>query len=534
MSRPLSRPTFFVAADPSATVGGSEAILARLAPWHGTLIVLVALAIRLPIVLALDTVTTGWHSADYASIARNYYVNGFQFLYPQVDWGGDGPGYVEMEFPLLPYLAALSYLVAGGVDDRLTVIWPLLGGMFAVWFTYLVARELFTQAEAFMAGLVVAISPVFVRFSQLFFPEASLLACSAASIYFAVRWLNGGGTGLLVASALSTSLAILLKPTALILGGPLLWIFFLSGGWRVCMRPHIYWFAALALVPAFWWYYHALQLAIVYGNSFGVLFGGGSTKLAALDLVFTVDFYTRLAVRLVVYHLMILPIVGLVWSLVRYRFSRKQGIVLVWLGSAGASLLIAATGNYSVSYYQLPIVLPGAIVAAVGLLQLGRDVSRLGGTVWRLAFVPLLLLAGLAVGAAVGAHEHYKRGDYVAGMIGRRDAARELSTALAPGSLIIFSEPSDEGLPRGQHVTPPDPFYFTGRRGWFLAFEWVSTNEIDRLVDAGARYFVTPSRDALRRQRPDILAFLDARGTPVASPSAFAAWELRAFDRSSP
>jgi len=33
-----------------------------------------------------------WRQADTAAIARNFYHNGFNILYPQIDWGGAGSG----------------------------------------------------------------------------------------------------------------------------------------------------------------------------------------------------------------------------------------------------------------------------------------------------------------------------------------------------------------------------------------------------------------------------------------------------------
>jgi ABC-type Co2+ transport system permease subunit len=49
-------------------------------------------------------------------IAANFYRNGFNFFYPQIDWAGNEPGYVGTEFPLVPYLAALAY-VPFGIHD---------------------------------------------------------------------------------------------------------------------------------------------------------------------------------------------------------------------------------------------------------------------------------------------------------------------------------------------------------------------------------------------------------------------------------
>ncbi|HEY4784811.1 MAG TPA: hypothetical protein VIH57_02125, partial [Bacteroidales bacterium] len=36
-----------------------------------------------------------WRENDVASIARNYYRGGMDFLHPQIDWRGTGPGYAE-------------------------------------------------------------------------------------------------------------------------------------------------------------------------------------------------------------------------------------------------------------------------------------------------------------------------------------------------------------------------------------------------------------------------------------------------------
>src|SRR5207249_5902596 len=59
-----------------------------------------------------------WRQSDVAAIARNFYEGGFRFAYPQIDWAGDATGYVGTEFPILPFLAAICYKVAGIHEDR--------------------------------------------------------------------------------------------------------------------------------------------------------------------------------------------------------------------------------------------------------------------------------------------------------------------------------------------------------------------------------------------------------------------------------
>ena len=331
--------------DSPSSQGTFARLLGPWAPHHLLIVLAVAFAVRTPIFLALDTTTVGWHSADYGSIARNYYRNGFQFFYPQVDWGGEGPGFVEMEFPIVPYATAILYKLSGGVDDRLAVVVPLASGLLAVLFTYLIALELFTPAVAVVAGLFASCSPVFARFSQLAFPEATMLAGSAMAIYAAVLWCRTGRTLHLVSSAVALSLALLLKPTALILGGPLLWVFWLREGPRLWRRPTPYLFGLIALVPPLLWYAHALGLAREFGNSFGILFGGGSSKMANWAILTTPAFYSRMAERLTVYHFTFGGVAAALWA-VRARWTEPQRIVPIWLASAFVSIVVVAEGNY--------------------------------------------------------------------------------------------------------------------------------------------------------------------------------------------
>src|ERR1043166_4778568 len=51
-----------------------------------------------------------WRQADVAMIAENFYHNGFNIFYPQINWAGDYPGYVGTEFPLVPFIASLLYV----------------------------------------------------------------------------------------------------------------------------------------------------------------------------------------------------------------------------------------------------------------------------------------------------------------------------------------------------------------------------------------------------------------------------------------
>ncbi|HEX9007526.1 MAG TPA: hypothetical protein VF889_09540, partial [Bacteroidota bacterium] len=72
-------------------------ILRLVLPWHP----------------ADDRMLNGWRESDYTQLARNFDREGMNILLPRVDWRGDTPGYVEMEFPFIPWITAAAYRIFG-------------------------------------------------------------------------------------------------------------------------------------------------------------------------------------------------------------------------------------------------------------------------------------------------------------------------------------------------------------------------------------------------------------------------------------
>ena len=66
--------------------------------------------IRIPLILFSSEL---WRPVDTACIAHFFLVNGHRILYPQIFWGGYGPGYVEAEFRLHTFIVSPLNLVFG-------------------------------------------------------------------------------------------------------------------------------------------------------------------------------------------------------------------------------------------------------------------------------------------------------------------------------------------------------------------------------------------------------------------------------------
>ena len=84
-----------------------------------------------------------WRQADTAAIARNYFEEGYELLWPRVDWRGATSGYVEMNFPLYPFLVSVLYGLWGEANDSLGRLLSSLFSVVTSFVLFLFARRLF-------------------------------------------------------------------------------------------------------------------------------------------------------------------------------------------------------------------------------------------------------------------------------------------------------------------------------------------------------------------------------------------------------
>ena len=95
----------------------------------------------------------GYRQHDTAAIARNYYDEGMNILYPRVDWRGASNGYVEAEFQIYTYLVANLYHVFGPHDwvgRAVNIVFYALSAMLLLHFV----RRIFGGRAAIYARLV--------------------------------------------------------------------------------------------------------------------------------------------------------------------------------------------------------------------------------------------------------------------------------------------------------------------------------------------------------------------------------------------
>ena len=417
-----------------------------------------------------------WRQADTASIARNFYREGFQLLYPQIDWGGRSSGYLESEFPLFAFLVALLYKVFG-LHDSLGRLLSILFSLGSVGLVFLIAKNLFSQKTALMSAVLFSVFPSSIYFGRAFMPDFLTLFATLLAIYLLILWYRSGRQYLFWLSGASLGLALALKisfaHTLVLVAG----IFWLKHGWQFLAKLNFWLYMSMALLPPLVWYYHAHQLYLQTGLSFGI-WEFGSDKWGRLEIWADPGFYKNLVLSKLGQSNLTWPglflLVGGIWQAAR---EKRRPICYLWLLSLLVFFLVVAKGNWMHDYYQLPF-LP---IAALLMGNFAYDKSKAGGRTWK-KIVTVILLVGILVFSVARLHKSFTL----------RDRNRAVLTLSAQ---IQDLTPEGAYLVTVQKVPDPVLLYLSDRKGWNLSLNTVTLASLRGLAGTSAIYLAGIKRD---------------------------------------
>lgn len=478
----------------------------------------------------------GWRQIDTAAIARYFYQDSLNPLYPQVNWGGP-QGYVESEFPLVPWIAALFYHVLGPDDvwGRVTSVGFSIALILCV---YLLVAQIRGRPAGRAAALVVASSPAAVYYGRAFMPDTAMLFFSVAALLGVVRYLQTDDRAPLLWGSAALALAILVKLPAILVLAPI------AGAAaqvrkRAVLGDHRLGLAVgAALLVATAWYIHAYFIFRETGLTFGILAHPARTypavispgpwpdvfsKWSSISLLTDSAFYRELLHRLVRLHLT--PI-GLPLALVGLLTWRGNWSLLPagWLAAMVTFILIAGEGNIAHDYYQLPLMVIGAMYfgsVAAPLFDRGWIATRIGASWWApvVAGGAVLAMALLMFFESGVIRTHYRRDRLNTDMLRAGDAVDR--AVRDPEALLVVVD--DYG------VTSPILLYFANRRGWSFGPKDLTPSTLDWLRRLGADYFVTTDWSDLRRDNAALANHLSRyRPVPLAAePAGTVVFELR-------
>ncbi|GEM_PF-1249980 len=443
-------------------------------------LIVLALFVRLPFLRGELNDMDDWRQTDTATMARNF-LEDPNPLHPRVDWAAPGPGYVESEFPLYTYTVHALY--------RLTGERPLLGRWLSILIFLLsippflrISKRWFGPLGTILALCFFAFSPIVVRYSRAFMPEATVLCLYLWALDRFLLWLDEEGRGFPVFPAVLTAAAILVKPTSLHIGWVYLGLLHARSGPKGLLRPRILGFGLLCLLPPLAWYLYAAWLHRTFGNTFGVI-SGGDSKWGDLSWWTSPFFYLSLlsieAKWVLGWGGLFLAFLG-VFSFPREgrRFYRS-GLLALFLYYLLVARYCGHEGRGTQYHlYAAPWLAWGATAGFSALFEYGKR----GLQVAAVALLALCFQSGLSIGR-VWLARHGKE------LAAAGHALREISS---PDDLavVLGADPAWDRNQVANNFEDPRVFYHARRRGRVLASDRQDPARLAEVLGCGARWFV--------------------------------------------
>lgn len=415
----------------------------------------------------IDQPVLGWRQADTAAIARNYYENGFQFFYPQVDWGGKSPGYVETEFPIYSFAASLLYKTSGGVFEFYGRLLSTIFSLIACFYLYLLVEKFTDSKTALWTSVFFLILPFNLLFSRRFQPESALLMSSIAGVYYFSAWLEDEKGRHFLLSAGFISLACLLKIPTLYLGLPLLYLAWLKYRQRLFFQYSLWLYALLVLVPVALWYFHAHQIFLQSGLSFGI-WEYGTGKWGNWSLLFTLEFWKRILDSIAIKHFAVFGFILLLIGLALKRKTDQEKVFDYWLVAIFVYIAIVGKGNYTHAYYQLPLTIPAVVfMGKVYGRYFQTNPMNSKSIALGICLICLLVSSGWRYFTYLNQEE-------------------------SPQMLLLAAKVKEEVPEKGSVISygsnDPTLLYLSHRKGWVADPQIVDNSFLNDKIQAGARY----------------------------------------------
>ena len=434
----------------------------------------------------------GWRQGDTASIAKNFATLQYNILYPQTNYNGPPPNYVELELQIVPIIAATFYKIFGvhEVIGRLTTMAFSLGTVAVLAFF---ARWLFaSELAGLLAALLYAIMPGSTFYGRTFTPDTTMVFFMTAALYAITRMFVEEERWTLRSVARSTgllALAFLAKPVSLAALVPVIALLVQ----RVRSGRTVQWLglAALLLVP----------LGILYGYDRAVSshaewhWASGITQLHVIpalkaSLTNGAALHRKLDQFSTVLNMLERTMIGPAIAALAIagffflpRITRSRTLLWGWLAGGLAYTYVVVTVE-RVDYYMY-LLLPLAALTAAGF------VTRLIYAIAESTLDRSLKYAAAALGLVTLGLIAYQNRQIIKPYYAYNKQvyrnAIALNQTLAPDALIVMGH------------YDPSVLYYIGRYGWEEdPYLWTPFDE-QSAIRKGARYFVAIEKNRFHR-----------------------------------
>jgi 4-amino-4-deoxy-L-arabinose transferase-like glycosyltransferase len=198
---------------------------------------------------ALDQ--NGWANEYYSAAIKSMASSWHNFLYGSFD----ASGVMTVDKPPLSLWVQTLSVKAFGFSSLAILVPQALMGMGSVALVYDLTRRRFGRVAGGVAGLVLALTPMTVAISRHNNPDALLVLCCVAALWFVVRALEDGRTKWLVWAGVCVGLAFetkMLVALMIVPGIAAAWLWIAPRGRVAALRSLLAGGVAMALVGGAW------------------------------------------------------------------------------------------------------------------------------------------------------------------------------------------------------------------------------------------------------------------------------------------
>jgi hypothetical protein len=429
----------------------------------------------------------GWRQGDTAAIARNFAQLRYNVFFPQTEYNGAPPNYVELELQIVPFLAATLYKLFG-VHEIFGRLIAIAFGVATIGVVGAYARWLFASGFVGLAAMALyAVFPGTIYYSRTFQPDGAMVFFLVCALYAWSRWIvdddGRSSRGALIAWAL-LAIAFLAKQVALIALVPVVALAVARYGRGVFARPLVIVTPLLALLPlalyepyvsshAEWHWASGIMRLHVIPSLLAAATHPHAFVAKALD-------FAR-AIRML--GTTMLGPIGIVLAVAGFVLplrSKADAVLWGWLAGGLAYGYVVLTVE-KVDYYWYPVVPLGALTGASALAWLcarfaaSNERRRIALGVLAVAWLGMLWIDWRIIAP------YYR---WSAAVYQRSIA---LDRTLAPGALIVIGH------------YDPSLMYYIRRKGWMEdPYLWTPFDE-ESAIRKGARYFIAVEPKRLAR-----------------------------------
>lgn len=431
-----------------------------------SIILLIALILRL---YKIDSPIADWHSwrqADTASVSRIYKDEGINFLYPKyydistAQSSLFNPhGYRFVEFPI--YNAIVS--VFSKIPIFTLEIWArlvsIISSLASTYIVFLLGKRYIGYTGGVLASFFYATIPFNVYFTRVILPEPLATCLALLALWMFSQYLSKERKNDLYISSLFFTLALLVKPFTIFYLIPMLYLALNKYGISAIFKKRLLLIAFFAsFIPLILWRIWISQFPEGIPEWKWVFNGDGIRFKPSFWMWIFGERLGRL-------------ILG-VWGVVPFTFGiisykRKKAFVHYFALGMLAYMVVVATANIKHDYYQTIIIPAISLMLAYGAINL-----------WQKLDYPKLLTRGVLIFSismmfiqgAFQTIELYKinRPEII-------EAGKAIDSIAPKDALIIAPYNGDTAF-----------LYQTNRYGWPVV-----DRPIDELIEKGASYYVS-------------------------------------------